>query len=332
MNCWYIAVDKFDLSTAFDLLQPHAFIDYSALSVFREHSENQNESVRKKSSKGKEISLPDGYLELLEQKRYSDSTIRTYTGYFREFMEHFDGTDMETITADEINGYILNLIRNSGISPIVQNQKINAIKFYYEKVLGREKQYYTVERPRKELKLPDILSKQEIASMINNTNNLKHKCLLVMLYSCGLRRSELIHLRLVDIDSSRMLVKIRGAKGNKDRYVQLASCTLIILREYYKEYRPSEWLFEGMKGGQYSAESIVHVVKQSGKRAGITKNVYPHILRHSFATHHLEQGTDLRYIQVWLGHSSSKTTERYTHVSQADFTRFQNPFDDIFND
>ena len=127
-----------------------------------------------------------------------------------------------------------------------------------------------------------------------------------------------------------MLVKIRGAKGNKDRYVQLAEGTLITLREYYKEYKPKEWLFEGQKGGQYSAESIVNVVKKAGKRAGITKNIYPHILRHSFATHHLEQGTDLRYIQEWLGHSSSKTTERYTHVSQTDFTRFRNPFDDIF--
>ena len=165
--------------------------------------------------------------------------------------------------------------------------------------------------------------------MINKTTNLKHKCLLVILYSCGLRRGEVIRLQLTDIDSDRMLVKIRGAKGKKDRYVQLAGGALIILREYYKEYRPSHWLFEGQRGGQYSEESVLNVVKQAGRRSGITKNIHTHVLRHSYATHHLEQGTDLRYIQVWLGHSSSKTTEIYTHVSKTDFARFRNPIDDI---
>ena len=213
-----------------------------------------------------------------------------------------------------------------------QNQYINAIKFYYEKVLGREKQYYKVLRPKKEDKLPDVLSKEEIASMIKSTKNLKHKSLIVLIYSCGLRRSEAINLKLTDIDSKRMLVKIRGGKGRKDRYVQLADGTLEVLRKYFKEHKPIEWLFTGQKGGQYSVESIEKIVKKAAKKAKIQKNVYPHILRHSFATHHLEQGTDLRYIQEWLGHNSSKTTERYTHVSQTDFKKFRNPLDDIMDD
>jgi site-specific recombinase XerD len=165
--------------------------------------------------------------------------------------------------------------------------------------------------------------------MIGSTDNLKHKFLIVMIYSCGLRRSEVIDMKISDIDSDRMLVKIRYAKGKKDRYVQLARGALVMLRQYLEEYRPKVWLFEGQNGGQYSAESVLNIVKLAGRKAGIKKNIYPHMLRHSFATHHLEQGTDLRYIQEWLGHSSSKTTERYTHVSKADFSRFRNPFDDI---
>lgn len=275
MDCWYIPVEKFNLSGLFDQLQPKAFIDYSALKAQRESVKYTGKIENKKAKKKGKAVLPDGYLEMLEQKRYSESTVSAYTCYFSDFLEYFSGKAADDISADEINEYILRMIRERDISTSVQNQMINAIKFYYEKVLGREKQYYVIERPRKELKLPDVLSKQEITSMINSTNNLKHKTLLVMIYSCGLRRSEIIHLRLTDIDSGRMLVKIRSAKGKKDRYVQLAEGALVLLREYYKEYRPSEWLFEGQRGGQYSAESIVNAVKQSGKRAGIKKKFTP---------------------------------------------------------
>lgn len=304
----------------------------SALQAQKKETKSSAVANDPKGNKRVKADLPDGYLEKLERKRYSEQTIRTYTGYFNDFAVYFTGRNLEDITVEEINQYILGLIRDKGISHSQQNQRINAIKFYYEKVLGREKLYFEVERPRKEFKLPDILSKEEIALMIDNTDNLKHKCIIVMIYSCGLRRSEAIEMKLSDIDTKRMLIKIRGAKGKKDRYVQLAKGALSLLEEYYKEYKPKVWLFEGQKGGQYSAESIISLVKQAGRKAGIRKNIYPHILRHSFATHHLEQGTDLRYIQEWLGHSSSKTTERYTHVSRADFSRFRNPFDDIFKD
>lgn len=329
MGCWYMPAEKFKLNTVFEKLMKYAFIDYSTLLVKMKASDTPINRRTEKIHKEIKPELPTGYLEKLEQKRYSTQTIRTYACYFQDYAAHFAIKNLEELGAEEINNYLLGLIRDKCISKSQQNQRINAIKFYYEKVLGREKQYYQVERPRKELKLPDVLSKKEVAAMIDSTRNLKHKCLLVMLYSCGLRRSEAIHLRISDIDSKRMLIKIRSAKGNKDRYVQLAKGALILLRQYYKEYRPSVWLFEGQKGGQYSVESIFNIVKQAGMRAGIKKRIYPHILRHSFATHHLEQGTDLRYIQVWLGHSSSKTTERYTHVSQADFSRFRNPIDDI---
>ncbi|MCD6564680.1 MAG: site-specific integrase [Bacteroidales bacterium] len=326
-RCWYLPVDNFNLDIFLNKISGIA--DTDASNIKDGGASNISTGRTKKSFSTK---LPKGYLEILEQKRYAKSTIKTYTTYFRQFVDYFSGQSLEEVSVEQINDYLLKLIHEESMSSSKQNQYINAIKFYYEKVLGMEKQYYKVERPKKEEKLPDVLSKEEIASMIKLTKNLKHKSIIVIIYSCGLRRSEAINLKLTDIDSKRMLVKIRGGKGKKDRYVQLADGTLKELRKYYKEHNPLKWLFTGQKGGQYSAESIENVVKQAAKRARIKKNVYPHILRHSFATHHLEQGTDLRYIQEWLGHASSKTTERYTHVSQTDFRKFRNPLDDIMDD
>jgi integrase/recombinase XerD len=233
------------------------------------------------------------------------------------------------VKVEEINAYLLDLIRQRKISASQQNQRINAIKFYFEKVLGREKMYFDIQRPKKQKQLPDVLSKKEVKQIILNTNNLKHKCLIVLIYSCGLRRSEAINLKIADIDSSRMLIKIRGGKGHKDRYVQLADSLLKILRAYYREYKPKIYIFEGQNSEQYSSTSISNVIKNAAKKAGIKKRVFPHILRHSFATHHLEQGTDLRYIQEWMGHNNSKTTEIYTHISEKDFKKFNNPIDDF---
>jgi integrase/recombinase XerD len=213
-----------------------------------------------------------------------------------------------------------------------QNQRINSIKFYFEKVLGRKSEYYDIGRPRKERKLPDVLSKEEIKRMINATNNIKHKFLIALIYSCGLRRSEARQMKTEDIDAGRMLVKVKGAKGKKDRYVQLAKSTLEYYNNYLKENPVKKWLFEGRGGKQYSAESIYNVIKDKAMAAGINKKVYPHILRHSFATHCLEQGIDLRYIQEWLGHESSKTTEIYTHVSKINFEKFKNPLDELFSE
>ncbi len=266
---------------------------------------------------------------MLEQKRYSESTKATYTNYFSDYARTFNGRNLERVTTEEINQYILNLIRKRNISASQQNQRINAIKFYYEKVLGREKQYYNIERPRKEKKLPDVLSKEEVKKIIDAAKNLKHKAIIALIYSCGVRRGEVVNLLINDLDSKRMLIKIRGAKGKKDRYVQLSEKLILLLRVYFKEYKPKMYLFNGQKNLQYTGSSIVKLVDKIAKRAGIKKKVYPHMLRHSFATHHLEQGTDLRYIQEWLGHGSSKTTEIYTHVSKNSFKNFKNPIDDI---
>ena len=174
-----------------------------------------------------------------------------------------------------------------------------------------------------------MLSKEEIALIIKTIDNLKHKMIISILYSGGLRRSEILYLKISDIHSDRGLLRINGAKGKKDRFTLLSQALLEPLREYYRQYHPKIYLFEGQKGGQYSAESISKILKNSAKKAGINRVVTPHMLRHSFATHLLEQGTDLRYIQELLGHSSSKTTEIYTHVAVKNFKNIINPIDDI---
>jgi len=270
------------------------------------------------------------YNNRLIQQRYSQNTIDIYCNYFKDFCNNFKDSKLGNIKPEQINEYILALIKTKSISISQQNQRINAIKFYYEKVLGKEKQYYALHRPKKEQKLPKVLSKNEVKRILSSANNVKHKCILMLIYSAGLRRSELIDLKISDIDSERMVICIRGAKGKKDRISLLSKNTLMLLRDYYKEYKPQIFLFEGQNGGKYSATSVANILKRAAKKAGLQKTVTPHMLRHSFATHLLEQGTDLRYIQELLGHNSSRTTEIYTHVSKKAIDKIKNPIDEFF--
>ncbi len=252
------------------------------------------------------------YQDLLIQKRYSDNTCKTYIHYFNQFLNDIGNNSPDKITSEQINRYILHLIKTQKISPSRQNQIINAIKFYYEKVLGRVTEYYHIERPQKIKILPKVISEAEVENIINAIDNIKHKAMVSLLYSVGLRISELLNLKLNDIDSKRNVIIIRNSKGNKDRIGLLSEKVLHLLRQYFLEYRPKEYLFEGQNGGKYTAISVRNVLKNACKKAKITKHVTPHTLRHSFATHLLERGTDLRYIQTLLGHNNSKTTERYT--------------------
>jgi len=197
-------------------------------------------------------------------------------------------------------------------------------------ILERPREYYHVERPRNERKLPVVLSGEEVREILIQVKNIKHKCLLMLIYSGGLRIGEALNLKPTDIDSKRMLIHIRTSKGNKDRYVTLSKHLLDILRIYYKAYKPKKWLFEGPNGNQYSYRSSVNIFNRAVSKAGIKKQVSLHTLRHSFATHLLEDGTDLRIIQVLLGHNSSKTTEIYTHVSGAQLQKIKSPLDNLF--
>jgi len=271
----------------------------------------------------------DLYIRALRMKRYSENTIRTYQAMFLIFMKAFKDHDLSGIRPDEIKQFLYYYMEEKDISSSYQNQLINAIKFYYEQVLKQPRQVYYLERPRKESRLPGVLSLEEVGALIKAIDNLKHRTIISLIYSGGLLISEAINLKITDIDSDRMQMRIEQAKGKKDRMTLLSKGVLELLREYYRQYRPKFWLFEGQTGEQYSVTNIQAVFRRAKEKAGIRKPATVHTLRHSFATHLLEKGTDLRYIQELLGHKSSKTTEIYTHVSQKKLSLIISPFDDV---
>lgn len=268
------------------------------------------------------------YLETMMLKRYSYMTIKTYRNIFTQFLLHFEHKNPADITPDEIKQYCLYKIEAAKWSESYQNQVINALKFYYEKVLGQQRQFYEL-RPKKPQQLPQVFSEAEVVSLLQSVDNLKHKCILMLIYSAGLRLGELIQLRIDDINISQRLVFVKGGKGKKDRRTLLSEKMEIYLKKYLAEYRPQYWLFEGMDGGQYSARSVQAVFRRAVQKAGVNPYATVHTLRHSFATHLLEAGTDLRYIQDLLGHSSSKTTEIYTHISDQARKRLRSPLDNL---
>ncbi len=192
-----------------------------------------------------------------------------------------------------------------------------------------QRKVYLIDRPREETYLPEVLSEQEITDILNATENLKHKAVLMTIYSAGLRISEAINLRIKDIDSQRMQIRVEQGKGKKDRYTLLGNKTLDILRKYVAEYKPKIWLFEGAAGEEYSRRTIAEILRKSVEKTQIKKRITVHTLRHSFATHLLEAGTDLRYIQSLLGHANSKTTEIYTHITTKGFDQIKSPLDNL---
>lgn len=273
--------------------------------------------------------VPPEYTEKLVVMRYSESTRKTYEACFEEFINYYHWKPLRELSEQEIRTYMRYLVEERGISSSYQNQAINAIKFYYEKVLGGPRSVYYIERPRTEKALPVVLSSAEVERILAATLNLKHRCMLMTAYSGGLRLSELLNLRPGDIDSDRMLINIRGGKGRKDRVTLLSLKLLEELRKYFRQYRPRSYLFEGQMGGRYAARSIQNVLHRSCQKAGLSKRVSMHTLRHSFATHLLEAGVNLRYIQSLLGHASPKTTEIYTHVTTKGMGVLRSPLDDM---
>jgi integrase/recombinase XerD len=262
-------------------------------------------------------------------KRYSFNTVKSYKNCWIAFLHYYNELDPVSITDDQIRSYLLFKIQNENISESYQNTLINAIKFYYEQVLKHNRKVFYNLRPKKAHKLPGVLSEKEVASIFQNVENIKHKCLLMLTYSAGLRLSELINLRLRDINSERKTITILAGKGKKDRIVMLSEKILIQLRIYYTAYKPKYWLFEGQMGDKYAARSVQSVFRAAADKAKIMTPCSMHTLRHSFATHLLENGTDLRYIQELLGHASSKTTEIYTHITKKGSDAIQSPLDKL---
>ena len=264
----------------------------------------------------------------LVSKKYSYNTVKGYIYYNRDFLD-FKDKDPSEVNDDDIKDYLLYLAEEKESATATINQAINALKFYYGAML-KKKFVYEVRRPRKDKKLPEVLSKEEVSRIINGTVNIKHKAILMTIYSGGLRLGETARLEQAHLDRDRMLIFVKGAKGRKDRYTLLSEKALQLIDQYMKRYEPRKWLFEGARPARYiSKRSIEKVFDQACDRAGIKKDVSVHGLRHSFATHLLESGVDLRYIQELLGHAGSKTTEIYTHVSTKSLGKIRSPLDNL---
>ncbi len=329
---WYINKNDFNLTTVFKVFSGH-WVDYDALK--KEPLESQQPANQKTVTLVSAPSLSnkaliEKYLQCLTHKRYSPNTIRTYIEMIKVFAGHMGNTELDKVTNLDVMNFINTKLVAQGYSFTYQNQLISSLKLFFREVVDSEINIDKLQRPRREYKLPNVLSKEEVKQILSSPKNVKHKTMLSLLYACGLRRRELLMLKPTDINSSRKTLMVRNSKGRKDRLVPLSDKTITMLRDYYKLYKPKVWLFEGqVEGERYSEASIAKVLKIALEETGIQRQVTLHWLRHSYATHLLEAGTDLRYIQELLGHKSSRTTEIYTHVSNNSLQKIKSPFDDL---
>lgn len=271
----------------------------------------------------------DRHFQKMKLKNYSLSTIRSYQANLEQFFGYFKNSDLATLTKEQIEGFVFELVQKYKISEQKQNMMINAIKSYYEHTLGMPREYYSITRPKPSKDLPNTLSEAEVLAIINAPDNIKHKAILHTIYSAGLRVGEVIRLRVKDVRSDDGFLFVKDSKGKKDRHTVLSPLLLDLLRKYYRAHKPSYWLFEGQDGGQYSATSIQQIYRRAVKKTGSNPWSTPHTLRHSFATHLMQRGVNIRYIQTALGHSSTKTTEVYTRVLSINSKTLKSPLDVI---
>ncbi|WP_310557181.1 tyrosine-type recombinase/integrase [Flavobacterium sp.] len=269
------------------------------------------------------------FVETLQLKGYSPNTLRTYMNEFGQLLFSLKNNSVNHCDSERIRSYMLYCINDLRLTENTLHSRLNAIKFYFEKVLGKENFFIDIPRPKKHSQLPKVIAVGDLKRLFDLTANLKHNTLLKLSYGMGLRVSEIVNLKVCDIDSKTMQVFVERAKGKKDRYVNLPESILLQLRAYFVEYKPKEFLFEGQYGGKYSARSAQQIFKDALLKAGIRKSVGIHSLRHSFATHLLDNGTDVRFIQELLGHKDIRTTLLYTNVSDGSLRKIKSPLDDI---
>jgi integrase/recombinase XerD len=268
-------------------------------------------------------------VETLQLRAYSQSTITTYRNEFAQLLYILKDKNVDELDATRLRSYFLYCVNTLKLSENTLHSRINAVKFYFEQVLRREKFFFEIPRPKKPSILPKVISIKDIKKLFEVTTNLKHNTMLKLCYGMGLRVSEIVALKIEDIDSNRMQVFIERAKGKKDRYVNLPESILLQLRKYFLEYKPKKYLFEGQFGGMYSTRSAQQVFNDALEKANINKTVGIHGLRHSYATHLMESGTDVMFIQKLLGHSDIKTTLRYVHVSKKEIKNIKSPLDSM---
>jgi integrase/recombinase XerD len=335
LQLWHIPWRDHIVSFMFKHFKGRCFIDYSAFNtsvapVYQNKTPIEKPAQQLPVLDLYRVKLVDQFKTYLQSKRYSENTIKTYSDALGVFFRYFADKQIDEINNQDLISFNKDYVLKHNYSQAYQNQFVNAVKLFYSKIRYKKLDLQAIERPRREKRLPVVVSKNEVRQILESLSNVKHKAMLSLIYACGLRRSELLHLHISDVDSKRGVLLVRQSKGKKDRIIPIGPRIIELLREYYKIYRPKTWLFEGQESGHmYSEKSLESVMKQAVSRTNIKKHITLHCLRHSYATHLLESGTDLRYIQELLGHKSSRTTEIYTHVSTKNLQAIKSPFDDL---
>lgn len=275
----------------------------------------------------KRIDLIDKYSKLLRIKNYSSKTENSYLHHLNIFLDYISLSKITNINEKVLLDYFDHLKQERKFSYSSMKQSLASVRFLFLDVLKKEIDFDFFIKMKKPNSLPNVLTTEEIKRIINAIVNIKHRAIISTIYSCGLRISEVVNLKLKDIDSSAMMVKIVSAKGKNDRLVMLSEKLLFVLREYYAKCKPKEYLFEGQNGEKYSPRSIQQIFNNAVKKVGIKKKVTVHTLRHSFASHLLDNGTDIRFIQELLGHKHLSTTQIYTHINPVSVKKIKSPFD-----
>lgn len=323
---WYQPLIAFNLSKTLETLKDIAWVDIKEITKSTTEYKTTPEILPTDHIQ-QEI---ESFQKWLKFKRYSTNTIKTYSDALFVFLNFFREKNLSSLNNNDVIFFVNEYILKQKLSFSYQNQIINAIKLYFKEIRKSNIEVDALQRPRRQHKLPNVLSKEEVKTILQMPTNIKHRTMLSLIYACGLRRSELLNLKINDVDSKRHMLIIRNSKGYKDRQVPISDKTLEMLREYYKVYKPKTWLFEGQQNGEpYSEQSLQNVLKHAITKANISKPVTLHWLRHSYATHLLESGVDIRYIQTLLGHKSTRTTEIYTHVSEKSLQNISSPFDTL---
>ena len=318
LKSWYIKDSEENLALVFNFFKNIAIIDTQKL---------VKKDVFKRKLNNEEKKLLNNFYLYLKGKRYSKSTIQTYTFFIADFINFHTKKALEELTNRDVELFIEKVFVERNYSISSQRQFISALKLFIVFQPQTKISSLVLERPKKSRKLPNVISQEEVLNIIKVTQNLKHRAIIALIYSCGLRISELVNLKLNDFHIDRKQLIIKNGKGRKDRYVSLADSFLPLLSNYYHSYNPKTYFVEGQKGGKYTADSVRQFLKKSCLKANINKPVTPHTLRHSYATHLLENGVDIRYIQSLLGHAKPETTMIYTHVKRKDLMEIQNPLD-----
>jgi len=336
LRCWYVPNIPKNFRAVLASVRPIAYVDFSAVLI--PHSDNAENEIKVKAKPTSTLPLltietqgqVDQFEHWLKSKRYSSNTVKIYTEALKTFLKFHHGKNVAVLTQQDLIQFNNDYILKNKYSASFQNQVVNALKLFFRVIENRELDPELIHRPKREKALPNVLSKEEVKAILESLQNIKHRAMLSLIYACGLRSGELLTLKPEHVDSKRLLLIIKRGKGNKDRIVPLSMKIIELLRIYYKAFKPVTYLFEGQTAGrQYDSRSLQQVLKHALAKTRIRKPVTLHWLRHSYATHLLEAGTDLRYIQEILGHKSSKTTELYTHVSTKSIQKINSPFDTL---